>query len=161
MGERRTKANPVTPLAKFITDRLTELNIKQVDFCRQTGFDQGLLSKLQTSVITTVNLESALRLADGLKVAPREILELLGKEDADDLLQRLYSNQVCESCQSEVPISDSVVQVTDAAREAMILGRDLSPVLSLLRHLSSTRRRRDIPEDASQITEERALRNGA
>ena len=56
---------PATPLARFITERLHQLGLKQVDFCRQTGFDQGLLSKLQSAVITTINLESALRLADG------------------------------------------------------------------------------------------------
>jgi transcriptional regulator with XRE-family HTH domain len=162
MGERRTKANPTTPLAKFITDRLNELNIKQVDFCRQTGFDQGLLSKLQTSVITTVNLESALRLADGLRVSPREILGLLGKEDADDLLQRLYSNQICGKCESGAPLSEPVVTVTDAAREALSLGRDLTPVLSLLRHLSSTRRRRDLPpEDTTKVAEDHAASSNA
>src|SRR5215212_1348648 len=89
---------PATPLARFITDRLRLLGLKQVDFCRQTGFDQGLLSKLQSSVITTVNLESALRLADGLKVAPGDVLSLLGKDDAHRLLKKLYGNNVCAQC---------------------------------------------------------------
>ena len=70
----KNSVHPATPLARFITERLQALGLKQVDFCRQTGFDQGLLSKLQSSVITTVNLESALRLAEGLKVPPGDVL---------------------------------------------------------------------------------------
>ncbi len=61
------RAHTTTPLAQFISDKLHELGLKQVDFCRQTGFDQGLLSKLQTSVITTINLESALKLAEAFE----------------------------------------------------------------------------------------------
>jgi len=91
----KVSAYPTTPLARFITDRLNQLGLKQVDFCRQTGFDQGLLSKLQSSVITTVNLESALRLADGLNVPPADILSLVGKTDAHLLLKKLYGNNVC------------------------------------------------------------------
>src|ERR1044072_1917475 len=90
-----------THLAQFITDHLRQLGLKQVDFCRQTGFDQGLLSKLQSSVITTINLESALRLADGLKVQPSQVLSLLGKEGAHHLLRKLYGNNVCSQCAGE------------------------------------------------------------
>ena len=131
---------PATPLAQFITERLKELGLKQVDFCRQTGFDQGLLSKLQTSVITQINLESALRLAEGLKVAPGEVLTLLGKDDAHKLLQKLYGNDLCAKCAKETVTPEPVQWITTAAQQAFTLGRDVSPVLTLLRHLSATRR---------------------
>jgi transcriptional regulator with XRE-family HTH domain len=137
MAKRSSHTNP---LAQFITERLNELGLKQVDFCRQTGFDQGLLSKLQTSVITTINLESALRLADGLKVPPSQILSMLGKEDADRLLQRLYGNKVCSQCSKEPVTPESVRYIAQAAHQAVTLGRDLSPVLSLLRSMSAERR---------------------
>ena len=129
-----------TPLAQFITDRMRELGLKQVDFCRQTGFDQGLLSKLQTSVITTINLESALRLAEGLTAPPGEVLALLGKTDAHNLLQKLYGNNLCAKCAEETVRPEPVQWITTAAEQAFTLGRDVSPVLALLRHLSAERR---------------------
>jgi hypothetical protein len=137
---KKAAAYPATPLAQFITDRLNTLGLKQVDFCRQTGFDQGLLSKLQSSVITTVNLESALRLADGLQVPPGDILALLGKEDSHTLLKRLYGNNLCTQCAKEPVTPEPVRWITTAAQQAFTLGRDVSPVLVLLRHLSATRR---------------------
>ncbi|HKC66037.1 MAG TPA: helix-turn-helix transcriptional regulator [Pyrinomonadaceae bacterium] len=143
-----------TPLARFITDRLRELGLKQVDFCRQTGFDQGLLSKLQSGVITTVNLESALRLADGLKVPPEQILSLLGKEDAHHLLKKLYGNSLCAQCAGESATPEPVQSITTAAQQAFTLGRDMTPVLVMLRHLSTTRRA------TTETTTERAARTG-
>jgi hypothetical protein len=138
MGKKTV--HPTAPLARFITDRLHQLGLKQVDFCRQTGFDQGLLSKLQSSVITTINLESALRLADGLKVQPAQVLSLLGKEDAHHLLKKLYGNNVCSQCAGEALAPEPVETITTAAQQAFILGRDMTPVLVMLRHLSATRR---------------------
>lgn len=137
---------PITPLARFITQRLQELGLKQVDFCRQTGFDQGLLSKLQSSVISTVNMESALRLADGLRVPPGEVLSLLGKTDAHLLLKKLYGNNVCAQCAGDTLSPEPVQSITSAAQQAFILGRDMTPVLVMLRHLSATRR--DTPDVA-------------
>ena len=131
---------PTTPLARFITDRLNQLGLKQVDFCRQTGFDQGLLSKLQSSVITTVNLESALRLAHGLNIPPADILSLVGKTDAHLLLKKLYGNNVCAECAGETLAPEPVQSITTAAQQAFVLGRDMTPVLVMLRHLSATRR---------------------
>lgn len=139
MINRSLKA--VTPLSQLITNRLSELGLKQVDFCRRTGFDQGLLSKLQSGVITTINLESALRLADGLKISPEEILSLLGKQDAHRLLLKLYSNNVCARCGERHLEPEPVHSITTAAQQAYTLGRDVSPALILLRHLSATRRR--------------------
>lgn len=129
-----------TALSRFITDRLKQLGLKQVDFCRQTGFDQGLLSKLQSSVITTVNLESALRLADGLKVPPGEILSLLGKTEAHLLLKKLYGNNICSKCAGETIAPEPIQSITTAAQQAFTLGRDMTPVLVMLHHLSATRR---------------------
>lgn len=136
----KNSVHPATPLARFITERLRQLGLKQVDFCRQTGFDQGLLSKLQSAVITTINLESALRLADGLKVSPGEVLSLLGKTDADLLLKKLYGNSVCAQCAGEAVAPEPVQSITTAAQQAFTLGRDMTPVLVMLRHLSATRR---------------------
>lgn len=150
----KKSVGPPTPLARFITDRLKDLGLKQVDFCRRTGFDQGLLSKLQSSVITTVNLESALRLADGLKVPPGRILSILGKEDAHSLLKKLYGGNICAKCAGETSAPEPVETITTAARQAFILGRDMTPVLVMLRHLSATRRSAPDPKA------ERASRGG-
>jgi len=149
---------PATSLASFITDRLRQLGLKQVDFCRQTGFDQGLLSKLQSSVITTVNLESALKLSVGLEVPPGQMLSLLGKHDAHLLLKKLYGNQCCAQCAGETIAPEPVHSITTAAREAFTLGRDMTPVLVMLRHLSTTRRAA-AAVGASEATE-RASRSG-
>lgn len=136
----KTSTHPATPLARFITDRLQQLGLKQIDFCRQTGFDQGLLSKLQSSVITTVNLESALRLAEGLKLPPGVVLSVLGKDDAHHLLKKLYGNNVCAQCAEETLAPEPVQSITTAAQQAFTMGRDMTPVLVMLRHLSATRR---------------------
>ena len=151
----RKPVPPATPLARFITGRLHQLGLKQVDFCRQTGFDQGLLSKLQSAVITTVNLESALRLADGLQVPPGDILSLLGKDDSHRLLKKLYGNNVCAKCsgEEEAVAPEAVQSITVAAQQAFIMGRDMTPVLVMLRHLSAARR--STPDPA-----ERAARGG-
>ncbi|HKR02907.1 MAG TPA: helix-turn-helix transcriptional regulator [Pyrinomonadaceae bacterium] len=149
----KDSAHRTTPLAQYITGRLRQLGLKQIDFCRQTGFDQGLLSKLQSSVITTVNLESALRLAEGLKVPPGEILSLLGKTDAHLLLQKLYGNNVCAECAGETVAPEPIQSITVAAQQAFTMGRDMTPVLVMLRHLSATRRA--LPE-----TKERLARSG-
>jgi transcriptional regulator with XRE-family HTH domain len=138
---KRDMVQALTPLSQLITNRLGELGLKQVDFCRRTGFDQGLLSKLQSGVITTINLESALRLADGLKIPPGEILSLLGKTDAHRLLVRLYGNNVCVRCNEREIAPEPVNSIMTAAQQAYTLGRDVSPALMLLRHLSATRRR--------------------
>jgi transcriptional regulator with XRE-family HTH domain len=150
----KNSVHRATPLARYITDRLRQLGLKQVDFCRQTGFDQGLLSKLQSAVITTINLESALKLADGLKVQPGEVLSLLGKTDAHLLLQKLYGNNVCAQCAGETLAPEPVQSITTAAQQAFTMGRDMTPVLVMLRHLSATRRAA-IPEAT-----ERAVRGG-
>lgn len=79
-----------SPLAALVSDRLRHGGLRQVDFCRQTGFDQGLLSKILSSVVTTLNVESALRLAEGLNIPPSVVFEAIGKKEVDEMLRRFY-----------------------------------------------------------------------
>ena len=77
-----------TPLSRFVGARLAALGMKQSEFCRLTGFDQGLLSKIQSSMISKLNLETALRLAVGLSVTPGKIYALIGRKDLNDLIMK-------------------------------------------------------------------------
>lgn len=81
-----------SPLAELISSHLRERGMRQIDFCRQTGFDQGLLSKILSSVVNTLNIETALKLAEGLNIPPSVIFEAIGKKEIDNLLRRFYSN---------------------------------------------------------------------
>jgi transcriptional regulator with XRE-family HTH domain len=89
----QTRAISPTPLATFVRERLTELDIKQSDFCRLSMFDQGLLSKIQNSVVTSLSLESVLKLAVGLSVPPRKIFSLLDRLDMHDLVMKSYAGE--------------------------------------------------------------------
>ena len=77
-------------LANLVRSHLKSTGLRQVDFCRQTGFDQGLLSKILSSVVNTLNVETALKLAEGLKVQPIVVFEAIGKRDVDAMLRRFY-----------------------------------------------------------------------
>ena len=79
---RRTEPSA---LAKFVRERLAELGMKQSEFCRLTGFDQGLLSKIQNSMITSLSIESALRLSIGLGVSPKKMFQLIDRMDLDEI----------------------------------------------------------------------------
>lgn len=81
-----------SPLADLVSVRLREKGMRQIDFCRETGFDQGLLSKILSSVVNTLNVETALKLAEGLDVQPRLVFEVIGKREVDELLRKFYSN---------------------------------------------------------------------
>ena len=81
-----------SPLAQLVSSQLKVKGLRQIDFCRRTGFDQGLLSKILSSVVCTLNVESALKLADGLGLEPAMIFEAIGKKEVDDLLRRFYAN---------------------------------------------------------------------
>lgn len=81
-----------SPLATLIGEHLQARGLRQIDFCRQTGFDQGLLSKILSSVVNTLNVETTLKLAEGLNIPPLTIFETIGKKEVDDLLRRFYSN---------------------------------------------------------------------
>ena len=80
-----------SPLAHLVSAHLRARGMRQIDFCRQTGFDQGLLSKILSSVVSTLNVESALRLAEGLDIPPALVFEVIGKKDVDELLRKFYS----------------------------------------------------------------------
>ena len=79
-----------SPLAELVSMHLKSKGMRQVDFCRQTGFDQGLLSKILSSVVNTLNVETALKLAEGLGLPPIVVFEAIGKKDVDDLLRKFY-----------------------------------------------------------------------
>ena len=89
-GEAR-RPNESTPLAKLVRQRLSEMGIRQSEFCRAHRFDQGLLSKIQNSVITNLSLESVLRLSVGLSVPPEQLLALVDRMDLHDLVLQAYS----------------------------------------------------------------------
>ncbi len=61
MSRIKTRPNEATPLARFVTERLAEIEMRQSEFCRLNKFDQGMLSKIQHSINTNLSLESALR----------------------------------------------------------------------------------------------------
>ncbi len=77
---------PTSPLASFVAQRLGELGLRQAEFSRLANIDQGLMSRIQSATVTRLSLESALKLARGLRVPPRTILELIGRPDLEDLL---------------------------------------------------------------------------
>jgi transcriptional regulator with XRE-family HTH domain len=79
-----------SPLADLVSNNLRTRGMRQVDFCRQTGFDQGLLSKILSSVVNTLNVETALKLAAGLQLPPSVVFDAIGKRDVDELLRRFY-----------------------------------------------------------------------
>lgn len=79
-----------SPLAELVNVYLKARQMRQVDFCRETGFDQGLLSKILSSVVSTLNVESALKLAEGLDVPPSVVFEAIGKQHVDRMLRRFY-----------------------------------------------------------------------
>ena len=81
-----------SPLAELVRTHLKARGLRQVDFCRLTGFDQGLLSKILSSVVQTLNVESALKLAEGLQISPSVVFEVIGKKDVDEMLRRFYCN---------------------------------------------------------------------
>src|SRR5436853_7123491 len=86
-----------SPLAKLVSEGLRTKGMRQVDFCRQAGFDQGLLSKILSSVVSTLNVESALKLAEGMRIQPSVIFEAIGKKDVDEMLRRFYSTPIAGS----------------------------------------------------------------
>lgn len=80
-----------SPLADLVRSHLRASGLRQIDFCRQAGFDQGLLSKILSSVVSTLNVESALKLAEGMNVPPIVVFEAIGKREVDEMLRRFYS----------------------------------------------------------------------
>ena len=87
---RKTEMNEQSQLSLLVCERLQQLGLKQSEFCRKTGFDQGLLSKIQGSIITNLSLESVLRLSVGLRVPPTRILSLIDRLDLHELVLSAY-----------------------------------------------------------------------
>ena len=87
---RKTEMNEQSQLSQLVCERLQQLGLKQSEFCRKTGFDQGLLSKIQGSIITNLSLESVLRLSVGLRVPPTHILSLIDRMDLHELVLSAY-----------------------------------------------------------------------
>jgi len=91
------KTNETTQLAALVRERLAEMGVRQSEFCRLYRFDQGLLSKIQNSVITNLSLESVLRLSVGLSVPPQKILALIDRPDLHDLVLQAYGQEMAQA----------------------------------------------------------------
>ena len=129
-----------TQLSIFVRERLAELGMKQSEFCRLTGFDQGLLSKIQSSMITNLSLETALRLAVGLSVPPQKIFTLIGRTDLHALVRRAYSAMRTDASSAGMDEAAAPVrEVNQLAQRVHGLGRSLEPVISVLSHLAIVR----------------------
>lgn len=91
-----TQTRPLapTPLAMFVRERLGELGISQSDFCRRSTFDQGLLSKIQNSLVTSLSIESVLKLAVGLSAPPQQLFQLIDRMDLHDLVVQSYAPEL-------------------------------------------------------------------
>ena len=118
-----------TPLSIFVRERLTELGVSQSDFCRLTGFDQGLLSKVQSSVVTNLNLESALRLSIGLCVTPQKVFSLLGRMELHDLVVTAYATDMADLSQLKTEaLPVEVLEICQMALRAHLHHHDLEKI---------------------------------
>jgi hypothetical protein len=130
-----------TPLSVFVRGRLAELGMKQSTFCRLTGFDQGSLSKILSSMISNLSLESVLRLSMGLRVSPERILRLLGRTDLHELIMKSYAGHHSEM--DRLPQADwpePVLEISHLALRAHMMGRSLAPALGILYPLATISR---------------------
>ncbi len=135
----RARTTTPTPLATFVRERLAELEIRQSDFCRLSMFDQGLLSKIQNSVVTSLSLESVLKLAVGLAVPPQRIFGLLDRLDMHDLVIKSYASEFSELVTAN--LRDEAPEIADRLRSAL---KEVAGKLSL--ENGKTRRRRWQPD---------------
>jgi transcriptional regulator with XRE-family HTH domain len=126
---RRTEPSA---LAKFVRERLAELGMKQSEFCRLTGFDQGLLSKIQNSMITSLSIESALRLSIGLGVSPKKMFQLIDRMDLDEMVMEAYSSEFKNNVRT---LPGSVEEIVQLSLRAHNLGRDLGSIIGSLQGL--------------------------
>ena len=140
MRKERSAGEP-TQLAILVSRRLEELELKQSDFCRLTGFDQGLLSKIQNSVITSLSLESALRLALGLCIPPRVIFSVTDRPDLQELVVKSYAvdffPELSERGGAKIPAP--VLEITSLALCAYSMGRSLAPAHTFMCYLAAQR----------------------
>ena len=126
-----------TPLSIFVRARLAELGIRQAEFCRQTGFDQGLLSKIHNSMVSNLSLESVLRLALGLNVSPKDILELIDRPDLHELMVRSNPQDLNAAGLDGAELPAPVLEICKMALRAHQLGRNLTPVIRVLQPLAA------------------------
>lgn len=125
-----------TPLSIFVRGRLAELGMRQSEFCRLNGFDQGLLSRIQSSMITNLSLESVLRLAIGLSVSPKQILSLIGRTDLHFLIMRAYADDVTElTTRNAGEIPQQVAELSYLAMRVHQMGCNLAPAFNALSSL--------------------------
>jgi len=141
----RARTTSPTPLATFVRERLAELEIRQSDFCRLSMFDQGLLSKIQNSVVTSLSLESVLKLAIGLSVPPHKIFSLLDRSDMHDLVLKSYAGEFSELITANM--SGEAPEIVDRLRSAL---KEAAGKLSL--ESNKTRRRRWQPDHFNKAT---------
>jgi hypothetical protein len=98
-------------------------------------FDQGLLSKIQNSVVTSLSLESVLKLAVGLSVPPQRIFNLLDRMDRHDLVIKSYASEFSDMVTDN--LRDEAPEIADRLRTAL---KEAAGKLSL--ENGKTRRRR-------------------
>jgi len=155
MRKQKIAGEP-TPLSIFVRRRLGELELKQSDFCRLTGFDQGMLSKIQNSIISSLSLESTLRLAVGLSVSPRVIFGLTDQMDMQDLVMQAYALDFFPELKkmSGAEIPGPVFELTSMALSAYSMGRSLTSAYAVLAQLAAVRRgSKDRPDPSAILTQ--------
>jgi hypothetical protein len=87
---------PRSALAELVSGHLRSNGLRQIDFCRQVGFDQGLLSKILSSVVSTLNVETALKLSEGMNLPAAVVFEAIGKIEVHQTLIRIYGGVSAE-----------------------------------------------------------------
>ena len=126
-----------TPLSIFVRKRLSELGINQSEFCRLTGFDQGLLSKIQSSMVSSLTMESALRLSLGLCVSPTKVFELLGRSDLHDLILKAYAVDMADFKPLEPEkLPPPVLDICQMALRAYLQNHDVERIRKALHPLA-------------------------
>lgn len=126
-----------TPLSIYVRKRLVELGINQSEFCRLTGFDQGLLSKIQSSMVSSLTMESALRLSLGLCVSPTKIFELLGRQDLHELIVKAYAVDMAElKPLKDEDLPPEVLDVCHMALRAYLQNHDIERIRKALHPLA-------------------------
>lgn len=133
-----------TPLSIFVRERLTELGVSQSEFCRLTGFDQGLLSKVQSSMVTNLTLESALRLSIGLCVSPKKVFELLGRMELHNLIVTAYAIDMGDLTRLKADdLPPSVLEICHMAVRAHLQEHDLEKIRKALYPMAVAHRPND------------------
>lgn len=122
-----------TPLSIFVRERLAELGVSQSEFCRLTGFDQGLLSKVQSSMVTNLTLESALRLSIGLCVSPQKVFDLLGRAELHELVVMAYAIDMADLTKlTNIEMPTAVLEICQMALRAHLQHHDLEKIRKAL-----------------------------